>query len=84
MGIIFEDFGEQTEFIGGYYIPESDEIHIDSSLSPDKKMEVLIHEVVESLFHNQFQHSFIDVITTKLYLAMKILEENNDNSLEDE
>lgn len=75
MGIIFEDFSEQTEFIDGYYDPETDEIHIDSSLPPDQKMETLIHEVLESLFHHQFQHSYIEMMTTKLYLAMKMLKE---------
>ena len=77
--IIFEDFSEQPEFIGGYFDSEADEIHIDSSLSADNQMEILIHEVLESAFHEHFKHSFIEELTTALYLSMKILEERRDN-----
>lgn len=75
--IIFEDFSEQTEFMGGYYLPEEDEIHIDSSLSVDRQAEILIHEVLESCMHHQFQHSYIEILTTKIYLALKILKERD-------
>ena len=80
MHILFEDLGEQKEYIGGYYIPELGEIHVDSNLSPDKMMEVLVHEVIESLFHSQFNHSYINMITTRLCIALKILKEYNDTN----
>lgn len=77
--IIFEDFSEQLEFIGGYYDNVADEIHVDSSLPADSQMEILIHEVLESVLSMTVKHSFINSLTTRLYLAMKILEERKNN-----
>ena len=83
MHIFFEDLSEQREYIGGYFIPELDEIHIDSNLLPDEMLEVLVHEVIESLFHSQFNHSYIGMITTRLCIALKTLKEHNDINLKD-
>ena len=73
MTIIFEKFDSQSGHQFGYCSVKG-EIHIDSSLSNEKKKEVLIHEVLESLFSSQFKHSFIEIVTSKIYLALKILE----------
>ncbi len=42
VAIIFEDFSEQTEYIGGYYLPEGDEIHVDESLPLEQQEEILV------------------------------------------
>jgi len=72
--IIFEDLGYVPGTGGGYYDPESDEIHIDSSRPPDKQMEVLIHEVLESELYKQFKHTYIDLLTSKIFTALMELK----------
>ena len=78
--IVFEDLSLYREISGGYYDPQSDEIHIDTSISANHQTEVLIHEVLESCLHLQFKHSFIEVLTSKIHLALRILEERNNGN----
>ena len=42
---------------GGYGIPETNEIFIDERLSPEKKIEVAIHEVVHLYCKGRIRHT---------------------------